>query len=409
MNVEPNVTAWLHSEAPPRARPGLLDATLERVAVTPQARGLWKAGSSAGDRRSFRDWIGRGLPRGFVLVAMLALLAAALVGAALLGAQLLRLQRDSWHLGSLVYSAQGDIYVAAADGSSPVLIADGVSAEAAPSYLDPQWSPDGRHLMYWEGGAGVVHVADSDGRHIVSFPGWQSSWAPDSTRIATWAGEGVEVHAAQDGRLLASLPVAITMLSCCHDPSPPRWVPDGTAIMVEPDYWVLPIDGAPARRLFADDIVAELGRFASFSHDGRRLVGVSSSSLIVADADGTDRRVVGHELASNPIMSPTGTQVAYISTVARGSQATRDELRVVDLASGTDRAVAALPDQLLLLDISLVEWSPSGDRIMLIQTQTGVRPGASLFSVDIDTGAWDPLVEGAENAAWQWIPVDGVQ
>src|SRR5947208_1864303 len=190
MSVEPIVTAWLRGEAPPRARPGLLDATLERVAVTPQARALWRRGSSAGDRRSILGWIGPDLARGFVLVAVLALLAVALVGAALLGAQLLRLQRDSWHLGSLVYALDGDVYVANSNGESARRVLDGVPWNGAgPSYGlgDRPWAPDGKHLLLGElvlpdTEHQTLLIADVSYRVIATIPGaWvDASWAPDS-------------------------------------------------------------------------------------------------------------------------------------------------------------------------------------------------------------------------------------
>lgn len=432
MTVEPIVTAWLHAEAPSRARPGLLDAALERVAVTPQERVLWRRGSSAGDRWSFLEGVGRGLPRGFVLVALLALLAVALVGAALLGARLLRLDHHSWHLGSLVYALDGDVFFADADGANARKVLDGVPGwvdgvrSDGPTYGFVGWAPNGRQvLLLKDVGArsqqpeppAALLIGDADGRVIASIPGWgDATWSPDSTRIEAWSGASIGIYGT-DGTQHASLPLPDGYVQ--HRESGGLWARDGRSVFVQiqsrsspgagSEYWQLPVDGSAPRPMAEDDILAELDLSPSFSRDGRYLAGVSSGALIVAEADGTDRRVVGHELASDAILSPTGTQIAYIRTVALGSQLTRDELRVVDVSSGQDRAVASLPDQSLLLEISLLEWSPSGDRIVLRQVQTGVKPGASLFSVDTNTGAWDLVVDGVSDGAWQWIPDEGVE
>jgi len=391
-DLDRRLATWLEDVASAPVPRGRFERVVEATrAARPRARAMARVGS---------DWIGDrsraieldGLRWGVMSMALLTLLLAlAVVGVALVGGRLARPETQTWRLGSLVYGAQGTIYLAGADGSSPVAIASGT---------DPTWSPDGQRLMYWQGD--VVHVARADGRALASFPGWVSSWSPDSSRIATWAGPGVEIHEALDGNLLVSLAQAATLLRP-GDPGPPAWLPDGRAIMVDYRYWVLPIDGSAVYRLGGGDGLGELGRFVSFSPTGQHLVGLSSGRLVVADADGSHRRLVAEELASNPIWSPTGTRIAYVRTVAVGSQATRDELRVIDLVSDTDRVIAALPDASLLLRISLVEWSPGSDRIMLRQEQEGVKPSTSLISVDVATGAWDLLVDGIENGAWQWI------
>jgi hypothetical protein len=423
MNVEPIVTAWLHAEAPPRARPGLLDATLERVAVTPQARELWKAGSSAGDSRSFPAWIGRGLPRGVVLVAMLALLAAALVGAALIGAQLLRLQRDSWHLGSLVYTLDGDVYVANSNGESARRVLDGVPWNGAgPSYGlgDRPWAPDGKHLLLGElvlpdTEHQTLLIADVSYRVVATIPGaWvDASWAPDSRRLASWVGETTIGIYGTDGTRLVSLGLPADYVRYRGDRGENLWgglwAPDGRSISVyihqplkrAPEIWQLPMDGSVPRRLAEYESVAN-GGLPEFSGDGSRVAGVSSGSLIVANADGTDRRAVGLEVASSPIWSPTGTHIAYIRTVAVASQSTRDELRVVDVSSGQDRVVAQLSD-----NGSLLEWSPTGDEIMFMLNGNGEVGPSSLYAVNVDTGHWTALAYGAGDAAWQWIRDEG--
>ena len=81
-------------------------------------------------------------------------------------------------LGRLAYGIDGDIYVADADGSNPVRVADGAPGESgtAAGYWGegPLWSPDGRYLAY-------RGTAVSRGWHRASVTGPSTS----ATRQAT--------------------------------------------------------------------------------------------------------------------------------------------------------------------------------------------------------------------------------
>ena len=199
MNAERTVIDWLHAEAPHNAPPQLLARTLEKVAVLPQERVLWRRRPVSSRRdRSARP---------------LLLVAATLLGLTFLGASLAFIggravppiptpaeptpSPIAQRFG-LAYGLDGDIFVANWDGSNHVRIADGDPPDALVSTCGSfgayrgLTSPDGRYIAYrdeWSDECpGVVYLANSTGELIASVPGigWEVSWSPDSTRFVTW-------------------------------------------------------------------------------------------------------------------------------------------------------------------------------------------------------------------------------
>lgn len=395
------------SSSPPAGRfEQAMEATARR---RPRPRWLAAFGSDwVGDAAPRRlEWGWPGARRNLLVVATLALLvAAAVVGTVLVGSQLLRPQPDPLpgHLGSLVYTLDGEIYLADANGANARRVA---WSGGGASYGDPVWAPDGRHFRFigLDEATGTQQVAvligDAKGRVDTTIPGiWiDATWSPDSTRLLAWIQESgldstrVGIYGT-DGTQQASLDLPAGYLRFRE--SGALWAPDGRSVWVEitndrpgfsSEYWQLPIDGSAPRRLAADDVIAEADLSVSFSRDGRHLLGMSPISLIVANADGTNRRAVGPGGVSSAAWSPTGTEVAYITE-------SRDELRVIDVSNGNERVVAGLRD-----DSSLIGWSPAGDRILLLGVDQKNR--SSLWTVDVDTGELALLVEGAESGAWQ--------
>ncbi len=132
-------------------------------------------------------------------------------------------------------------------------------------------------------------------------------------------------------------------------------------------------------------------------------------SLVVAAADGSDRRVLverepGQSLAggwgSGLLWSPTGDRVAYV--VGRelsddGPQAS--DLRLVDTRTGTATTVRSAP-----LMIGLIAFSPEGDRILFAQTD--VDDVQSLWTVNTDGSGARMLVEGTDVGDWFSQPTD---
>jgi WD40 repeat protein len=414
--LDRRLAAWMTetvSSSPPAGRfEQAMEATARRRPRPPwlAAFGSDWVGTTAPRRL---EWAWPGLRRALVAAAMVALLAAAIVGAAMVGAYLLDHRRPAWRLGGLAYSVDGDIYVASADGGSPVLIADGIpdsASHSAPSYWDPQWSPDGRYLMYQDSNSitQVVHVVDPQGRPVASFPGWYSTWASDSSRIATWGETDqklsfgkVDVR-AMDGRLLTSVLIPDTFSG--SGDQRPGWLPDGSAIVL-PRYtvaeagpaglqaWVFPINGAAPRRLSVE--VKGYGPPA-FSPDGTRIAIDVGNDVFLIAADGTEAQRLptkpGAGLYTNPLWSPGGDRIAVTRS--------RESIQVVDVKTGTAVPVHESSGE----GVRALNWSPDGRTLLVIQGD-GNPGGSSVWSVAVDGSGGHVVVKraDAEGADGRWV------
>jgi Tol biopolymer transport system component len=318
-------------------------------------------------------------------------------------------------LGALAYAVDGDIYVADWDGSNPVRIADGhpVSGGDGCSTGEyfaegPIWSPDGRYLAYrrayrradcWD-----VVISDREGNVVASFPGegWLMSWSPDSTRVAVWVRlwETIGVYGL-DGERQALLTVPPGMMA--PGDYDPVWLPDGATLMVP--YGVeIPLDGSTPRKLpWADQHEGE----AWYSPDGSRVAYTTHTpleglvlhrgehqggSFVVAAADGSHAQEVFGARVWKAVWSPTGDRIAF---TGNGT-----ELRVVDVATGT---VTSLVETDGSDTLSVLDFSPDGDRVLFSRTEDQGTGANSLWSVNVDGSDLRRLVAGTAWGDW-WSP-----
>jgi Tol biopolymer transport system component len=359
-------------------------------------------------------------PRLVWAIVAIALVAALAAAAALVGSRLIKHPPTG---GVLAYALNDDIYLADQDGTHPRKVADGVpwtnGAGGGPSYLfgdgGPIWAPDGRHFLFFDlqgpSGQGTAHIADADGHMVASFPGmWvDATWSPDSARLEAWTGGSEWIGTTSigiygiDGVLQTSLALPDGYVRSRE--SGGVWAPDGRSVYVRLGQglgpplgiWQLPLDGSAPRRIADDDLIARARGDVTISPDGRRIAASVGGTLFVANADGTDPRAVVPAGASGPIWSPIGTQVAYVVGSADG---VTDDIRVVDVASGTDRTVVA---GLKVNGPGLLGWSPAGDLILFAGLdQQG--SSSSLWSINADGTGRKLLAAGAEGGGWQVIP-----
>jgi Tol biopolymer transport system component len=317
--------------------------------------------------------------------------------------------------GALAYGVDGDIYVAHWDGSDAVRIADGRPPNDCRGLGEywgegPIWSPDGRYLAYrhadCEGARGFwweVVISDPEGNVVATFPsgaGWLISWSPDSTRVAVWVRtwETIGVYGLDGVRqAVLELPPGL-MAPGDYDPV---WLPDGASLMVP--YGVeIPLDGSTPRKLpWADAHEGE----ATYSPDGSRVAYTTRTpleglvlhfgehqggSFVVAAADGSHAQEVFGALVWKPVWSPTGDRIAFTS--GNGT-----ELRVVDVATGMVTLLAERDGSDIL---SVLDFSPEGDRILFSRTEDSGDGVSSLWSVNADGSDLRRLVAGTALGDW---------
>ena len=306
--------------------------------------------------------------------------------------------------GTLAYALDGDIFVAHADGSHAVRVANGLPDgecsrnDGGESYSaeGPMWSPDARYLAYRYWGCskprstGVV-ISDAEGNVLARFSsdGWQIAWSPDSTRVAVWdtfdyEGPSTVGVYGVDGVRQAQLAMPAGWIpSGDHDP---QWMPDGTGVWVEDVE--LPLDGSPPRYLPARGG----DPYATYSPDGSLIAYAAApppGSLMVARSDGSEPRKVFNRGADGSsdwgyIWSPTGDQLAF---AWRG-------LRILDVASGS---VTLLSHEEPGTHQTVIGFSPQGDRI-LVRRDQGNK--SSLWSVGVDGSHPRLVVAGTWEGEW---------
>jgi TolB protein len=303
-------------------------------------------------------------------------------------------------VGSLAYAVDGDIYVAESDGSNAVRIANGRPPSECGGLGEywaegPIWSPDGRYLAYRhtnceapQGFPDVV-ISDPEGNLVAEFPsgrGWEIGWSPDSTRVAVWVelSETIGVFGL-DGERQALLTVPPGMLSGGdHDP---MWLPDGESLMFPWEDVVVPIDGSTPYHLQLPDLPRD--GYVTYSPDGSRVAYTTHRSLVVAEADGSNPQVVFDDWVGEPVWSPAGDRIAFMS---RSSSSVPNQLRLLDVATGTVTLLAESEDSL-----SVIDFSPEGDRILFSREEDGV---SSLWSINADGSDLRRLVAGTYQGDW---------
>jgi Tol biopolymer transport system component len=302
--------------------------------------------------------------------------------------------------GTLAYVLDGDVYVADADGSNAVKIADGRSSEDCYGWggeywaEGPMWSPDGRYLAYRRytdcGGdentsPQDVVISDAEGNVVTTFPadGWHIGWSPDSTRVAVWdvVFETIGVYGLDGARQTQLTMPAEHGGSGDWDPV---WMPDGTSLMVPNGSRIeLPLDGGAPRPLPWDR--------AAYSLDGSQVAYIDGPSLIVARSDGSEPHEVFGDWAWDPTWSPTGDRIAFTSY---GRDSRSHELRVVDVETGS---VTLLSRSERGSSLRIVGFSPEGDRILFSRIEDDGAGESSLWSIGVDGSDARLLVAGT----WQ--------
>jgi Tol biopolymer transport system component len=244
--------------------------------------------------------------------------------------------------GRIAYATFDGIYAIRPDG--------GGNRRVAPrGSHDPDWSADGRRLLYQRGYASL------------------------------WRARGDGSHA----RRIARLPLGRQLGHVA-------WAPDGRRAAIEL-YWEVPIPGSDddeVRSRSAIYVIGADGRGLrqlhrgadpAWSPDGALIAFTTARGIEVIRPDGNGHRLV-HRVRSyafDPDFSPDGRRLVYRDMPGR--------IHTLELAAGRDRALPRIHGG----HVMDVRWTPDGTRIAYLHQivpRRGVFPPTRLFTIRPDGG-----------------------
>ncbi|MDQ1629892.1 MAG: TolB protein [Actinomycetota bacterium] len=228
-----------------------------------------------------------------------------------------------------------NLWVANADGSGPVQLTSGQTADRRA----PTWSPDGTRIAYVSGSDLVVANADGSNEQLLVsgtaatgslFGGIEKpSWSPDGTTIAyyTYGTPSYEIFSVP---ATGGTPTQLTHVAAGdHANMHPDYSPDGTRIAYVSDaesctpycrnrLWVMDADGTHQHLV---DPEGQNVFTPSWSPDGRQIVfadydaATGDNRIFTVNADGSGRSVIADG-------APAGTQEFYTAWQPAPSVAT---------------------------------------------------------------------------------------
>jgi len=272
---------------------------------------------------------------------------------------------------------RSEIWIVASDGKTParrLTVSSGVDGS-------PQWSPDGNSIAF------ISNRPDAGSRQLWLIPSTGGEARPLTTigrdiRGFRWSPDGKSIAILAPDPLTADAKADRAARRDWVEVDTPR---DPTRL------WLLDLASRDLRRIaLGDSDISE----ASWSPDGRRLAvraadatGLNAhfyhSELLILDAaDGNVRHRLFKGVYSTGSWSPDGRRLAF---TAPDKDMIGIRALVADISSGAVREVGAGFEG----TIRQLEWA-GNDRTLIARTV--VRTRDTLFSVDVPTGRFRPLL-----------------
>ncbi len=304
-----------------------------------------------------------------------------------------RIATQSWRDGNF------EIYVMNADGSEPT----NVSNNPASHDGKHSWSPDGQHIAFVSGSLTsakydiyIVNVDGSQKRNLTNAPGvyGQPAWSPDGQRIAfAFLPGGARNYGLYVINADGSQKRNLTALSSAGDP--PVWSPGGQRIAWgDFGIFVVNVDGSQRTRL------ASAGGNPAWSRDGQRIAFDANPNdkpeayamkttgwlprtywaqlipplrvreIYVMSAEGSQKTRLTNDpgyFNGNPVWSPDGQYIAFVSNRPGSKESGLDEIYVMNADGSQQTRLTNTPRQSNTQPV----WSPDGRYIAFCSTRDG--------------------------------------
>lgn len=278
-----------------------------------------------------------------------------------------------------------------------------ISAQPAYPSIDayPNWSPDGKHIIYYHYGimqinnGGSSHIdPDSAGLWMVNSDGTNPHLILRGSSInSDWSLDSEGIVFVKDAQIYKCIVVgnsvdnsSIVQLTFEGRNFLPSWSPDGEWIVYDSDYdspngmnfiWKMKSDGSQKRPIAFEPTVGEI-RMPDWSSNSNlivhiRYIGNGTPEIFTMDTSGSNpiQLTNNHNFNNFPKYSPGGLKIVF--------ETNSESQQVIWITNndGTNPQKVIYGRQ--------PSWSPDGKKIVFSNTYAGtINDAGTLWTIDID-------------------------